>query len=192
MADEARTYSSPENRSNDNRIIWFFGRSGSGKTTLASQIVQHYAGLGISCLWLDGDRVREGLSRGLGFSIEDRLEHHRRIIEMANIAIEQGFIVVISAIAPLVSIRSQIDQLSSTKITWIYLDPGESTCRARDTKGLYSRGTPGQFTQLFESPVNELIGLQLNTAIYGVEYCIKKIITLLESPATVEPVTFNI
>ena len=81
-------------------IIWLFGRSGAGKTTLASLLVDQYRAMGTPCLWLDGDRVRQGLSQELGFSPADRMENHRRIIEVANIAEEQGLGVIVSANVP--------------------------------------------------------------------------------------------
>lgn len=192
MEGDSNQISAPLYKLSDKRIIWFFGLSGSGKTTLASQVFDHYKRLGIPCLWLDGDRVREGLSSGLGFSKEDRLEHHRRIAEVAKIASEQGFTVVVSAIAPLVSIRSRVNDLLGNTITWIFLEPGESICKSRDTKGLYSSVSRNQFTQLFESPLNKSVHLHLNTGAYGVEHCVKKVLDLLNAKEPFEHATFNI
>ncbi len=148
-----------------NKIIWLFGRSGAGKTTLASQLVDRYKDLGIPCLWLDGDRVRQGLSRDLGYTPTDRMENHRRIIEVANIAKEQGLQVVVSAIAPKVTIRSKVNELAASPIAWIYLETDETTCRLRDSKGLYSSPPTETFKQLFEPPSEEAILLQLNTSL---------------------------
>ena len=87
------------------RIIWLFGRSGAGKTTLASLLVDQYRSIGTPCLWLDGDRIRQGLSQELGFSPSDRMENHRRIIEAANIA------KFVSRAIPQVLVRNRDDQV---------------------------------------------------------------------------------
>ena len=91
------------------RIIWLFGRSKAGKTTLTSLFMDRYEALGIPGLWLDGDRVLQGLSQELGFSPSDLTGNHRRIIEVANIAEEQWLEVVVSAIAPEGFIRSKVN-----------------------------------------------------------------------------------
>jgi adenylylsulfate kinase-like enzyme len=120
--------------------------------------------MGTPCLWLDGDRIRQGLSQELGFSPSDRMENHRRIIEAANIAEEQGIQVVVSAIAPQQSIRSKINELTKIPVAWIYLDTDETTCRHRDTKGLYAATQGGNFSQLFEPPTPGSVLIQINTS----------------------------
>lgn len=146
------------------KIIWLFGRSGAGKTTLAALLVERYKALGIPCLWLDGDRVRQGLSQELGFTPADRMENHRRIIEVANIAEEQGLQVVVSAIAPKEFIRAKVNELAKSPVAWIYLETDESTCRRRDTKGLYAATPNGNFSQLFEPPAAGSVLIEINTS----------------------------
>ena len=146
------------------RIIWLFGRSGAGKTTLASLLVERYKALGIPCLWLDGDRVRQGLSQELGFTPADRMENHRRIIEVANIAEEQGLQVVVSAIAPKEFIRAKVNELAKSPVAWIYLEIDENTGRRRDTKGLYAATPNGNFSQLFEPPAAGSVFTEINTS----------------------------
>ena len=161
------------------RIIWLFGRSGAGKTTLASLLVDQYRAMGTPCLWLDGDRIRQGLSQELGFSPSDRMENHRRIIEAANIAEEQGIQVVVSAIAPQQSIRSKINELAKIPVAWIYLDTDETTCRQRDTKGLYAATQGGNFSQLFEPPTPGSVLIQINTSAEDISASKTKILSVL-------------
>lgn len=164
------------------RIIWLFGRSGAGKTTLASLLVDQYRAMGTPCLWLDGDRIRQGLSQELGFSPSDRMENHRRIIEAANIAEEQGIQVVVSAIAPQQSIRSKINELAKIPVAWIYLDTDETTCRQRDTKGLYAANRGGNFSQLFEPPAPGSVLIQINTSAEDISVSKTKILSVLGIP----------
>ncbi len=164
------------------RIIWLFGRSGAGKTTLASLLVERYKVLGTPCLWLDGDRVRQGLSQELGFSTADRMENHRRIIEVANIADEQGVQVVVSAIAPNHSIRSKVNELAKSPVAWIYLESDETTCCQRDTKGLYAATQGGNFSQLFEPPVSGSALIRINTSSEDVYVSKAKILAVLGIP----------
>jgi adenylylsulfate kinase-like enzyme len=100
----------------DLKLIWLFGRSGAGKTTLATRLADRYRSLGIAYLWLDGDQIRQGLSQDLGYTPNDRLENHRRIIEIANIACEQGLQVVVSTIAPEEAIRAKVNELARCSV----------------------------------------------------------------------------
>lgn len=164
------------------RIIWLFGRSGAGKTTLASLLVDRYKTLGVPCLWLDGDRVRQGLSRELGYSPDERLENHRRIIEVANIAEEQGLQVVVSAIAPREFIRSKVNELAKSPVAWIYLETDETTCRRRDTKGLYAASEGPSFSQHFDPPAHDSVLIAINTSSEDVLASEAKILSALGIP----------
>jgi len=164
------------------KLIWLFGRSGAGKTTLAAKLVDRYRSLGIPCLWLDGDQVREGLSQDLGYTLNDRMENHRRIIEVANIACEQGFQVVVSAIAPQESIRSRVNELAKNRINWIYVDTDEDTCRQRNTKGLYSTPQNGSVNQFIGPLSTEKILLHLNTSSEEIELSKTRVFSILHLP----------
>jgi len=165
-------------RSNQ-KIIWLFGRSGAGKTTLAAKLVDRYRSLGIPCIWLDGDRVREGLSQDLGYTPNDRMENHRRIIEAAKIASEQELQVVISAIAPEEAIRAKVNELAKYSVNWIYVDSDENTCRQRDTKGLYSTPENNSVSQFFGPSSTESILLRLNTSLESIDVCQSRIFSEL-------------
>ena len=165
-----------------NKIIWLFGRSGAGKTTLAALLVERYKALGIPCLWLDGDRVRQGLSQELGFTPAERMENHRRIIEVANIAEEQGLQVVVSAIAPKEFIRAKVNELAKSPVAWIYLETDENTCRRRDTKGLYAATPNVNFSQLFEPPAAGSVLIQINTSSEDIDVSETKILSVLDFP----------
>lgn len=155
--------------SSSKQIVWFFGRSGAGKTTLAKRLVDRYRSLGIPCLWLDGDRMRQGLSQDLGYTPNDRMENHRRIIEAANIACEQELQVVVSAIAPTEAIRAKVNELAKCSVNWIYVDCDENTCRQRDTKGLYSTPENNSFSKFFGPSFVERVLLHLNTSLESIE-----------------------
>lgn len=150
------------------KIIWLFGRSGAGKTTLASKIVDRYNALQIPCLWLDGDRVRQGLSNDLSYTLTDRMENHRRIIEVASIAYEQGLNVVVSAMAPTETIRAKVNELAKSAIDWIYIDTDEKTCSQRG-KGAYSSHQNGSSIPFCGPNSTEKIKLHLNTSLEGIE-----------------------
>lgn len=161
------------------KIIWLFGRSGAGKTTLATRLVDQYRSLKIPCLWLDGDRIREGLSQDLGYTPDDRMENHRRIIELANIACEQGLQVVVSAIAPKEAIRAKVNELAKCSVNWIYVDSDENTCRQRDTKGLYSTPQDNSVSQFFGPSSAERILLHLRTSSEEIEMSKRRVFSEL-------------
>lgn len=116
------------------------------------------------------------------------MENHRRIIEVARIAQEQGLQVVISSIAPTASIRSAVNQLARSPVDWIYVETDEKTCQQRDTKGLYAATSNGNFSQLFEPPAADSTMLNINTSRENISTSKIKILSALgilnESPAT--------
>jgi len=162
------------------KLIWLFGRSGAGKTTLAKRLADRYRSLGIAYLWLDGDRIRQGLSQDLGYTPNDRLENHRRIIEIANIACEQELHVVVSAIAPEEAIRAKVNELARCSVNWIYVDSDENTCRQRDTKGLYSTPEKNSVDQFIGPSSTEIILLHINTSLECIETSQSRIFSELD------------
>ncbi len=147
-------------------VIWIFGLPSSGKSTLAGGLAARLRGTGCPCLILDGDALRGGLCRGLGFTEEDRSENLRRAAEVALLAARSGIQVVVAMITPLASQRAMIDGvLHGVEVRWVWADCPVEVCRSRDVKGLYHRQQTGELTGLtgadglFEPPGPEALRL---------------------------------
>jgi len=134
------------------RIFWLFGRSGAGKTTLAKRLRDGLTDREIPIFYLDGDEMRSGLCSDLGFSSEARLENHRRVAEVARLAADQGFNVVVSTMAPQHSQRDIVKKVLAGRLVWIYVHAPLNICIERDPKGLYKRATAGKVTGLLDFP----------------------------------------
>jgi adenylylsulfate kinase len=150
-------------------ILWFTGLSGSGKSTLANALEQRLFELGHHTYLLDGDNVRHGLNKDLGFSDADRVENIRRIGEVAKLFVDAGLIVMTAFISPFRSDRDMVRKLvGEGEYLEIFVDTPLEVCEARDPKGLYKKARAGQiknFTGLdspYEAP--ERPELTLNTA----------------------------
>lgn len=121
-------------------ILWFTGLSGSGKSTIANLLERKLHASGQHTYILDGDNVRHGLNRDLGFSPEDRIENIRRVAEVAKLMAEAGLIVLVSLISPYRAERAMARQLADTdEFVEIFVDTPLEECIARDPKGLYAR-----------------------------------------------------
>lgn len=139
--------------------IWFTGLSGAGKTTLSQALAEALRSQGHNIEILDGDVVRQNLSKGLGFSKEDRDENIRRIGFVSHLLTRNGVIVLVSAISPYRKIREEVRQRVGDFVE-IYVNAPLQVCEARDVKGLYKRARSGEikgFTGIndpYESPLN--------------------------------------
>lgn len=130
-------------------VFWIFGLSGSGKTTLATDLIVHLRGEGRPVLSLDGDVLRAGLCRGLGFTDADRTENLRRAAEVAKLSADAGIIVVAAFITPLTSHRQLVAEIiGRPRLSLIFADAPLETCRLRDTKGLYAGAAAGRVAHL--------------------------------------------
>ena len=166
----------------DTKVLWLTGLSGSGKTTLA-EILDDYLkdGQYSTCCLLDGDVIRGGLNKDLGFSDEDRKENIRRIGEVVKLFYNSGVTVISAFISPFESDRNFVRSLiPKGDFVEIFLDCPLSVCEERDVKGLYKMARLGEiknFTgidSVYEIPSNpEII---LDTSNLTVEECIKKIL----------------
>lgn len=156
---------SPEMRSQllkqKGSTIWLTGLSGSGKSTVAKELERQLMEQGHLCYILDGDNVRHGLNRDLGFSMEDRKENIRRIAEVAALMNEAGLIVITSFISPYLSDRSDArDVIGMERMIEVFVDTPLEVCEQRDPKGLYKKARSGEITQFtgvsdpYEPPVN--------------------------------------
>jgi adenylyl-sulfate kinase len=127
------------------QVVWFYGLSGSGKTTLSRAVAEKLKELNLSCLILDGDELRQGLSKDLEFTLEDRYKNVERAAEIARLACSQGIIVLVAMISPTKGIRSSAkDIIKPLPYTEIFLDRSLEGVIKRDVKGLYARAKSGE------------------------------------------------
>ncbi len=127
------------------QIVWFTGLSGSGKSTIANLLEKRLTAEGKHCYILDGDNVRHGLNRDLGFTEADRVENIRRIAETARLMADAGLIVIVSFIAPFRNERRMArDIASDIPFHLAYVDTPLAICESRDVKGLYAKARRGE------------------------------------------------
>lgn len=167
-------------------ILWFTGLSGSGKSTLANALEARLFELGYHTYVLDGDNVRHGLNKNLGFSPEDRTENIRRIGEVAKLFVDAGVIVLTAFISPYRDDRQMVrNLLADDEFVEIFLDTPLSVCEARDPKGLYKKARAGEiknFTGIdapYEPPLN--CEVTLNTAEGSVEETVERLFSWLKA-----------
>ena len=129
-----------EQKSQQPRLIWFTGLSASGKSTIAGALEQILTQQGYHTYLLDGDNVRHGLCRDLGFSDADRKENIRRVGEVAKLMLDGGLITLAAFISPFREDRRIVrDILPSEAFIEVFVDAPLQTCRERDPKGLYAK-----------------------------------------------------
>jgi adenylylsulfate kinase len=151
------------------KVIWLFGLSGSGKSTLTTALEHRLFEQGFTTTLLDGDNLRDGLNKGLGFSDTDREENIRRVAEVSKLFLQSGLICLNSFITPRESLRELARSIiGEENLIEIYVECSFETCQKRDVKGLYKKAQSGQvphFTgstaSAFEPPVRA--HLTLNT-----------------------------
>ena len=141
------------------RLIWFTGLSGSGKSSIANILEKKLQAMGRHTISLDGDNVRHGLNRDLGFTKADRVENIRRVAETSKLMVEAGLICITSFISPFASERSMARNLMSEgEFVEVFIDTPLEVCEQRDVKGLYAKARAGElpnFTGIsspFEAP----------------------------------------
>lgn len=126
------------------RVLWLTGLSGSGKSTFANALEQRLHAQGLRTYILDGDNLRQGLNRDLGFSAADRVENIRRVAEVARLMLDAGLIVMTAFISPFRAERAMARQLiGEDRFLEIYMDTPLAICEARDPKGLYRKARAG-------------------------------------------------
>ena len=126
-------------------VLWFTGLSGAGKSTIANLVEKRLHAQGRHTMVLDGDNVRHGLNRDLGFTEADRVENIRRVAEVAKLFVEAGMIVLVSFISPYRAERMLAREcVEAGEFIEIYVDTPVDECRRRDPKGLYQRADAGQ------------------------------------------------
>lgn len=167
-------------------ILWFTGLSASGKSTIAGAVEQALFELGHHTYLLDGDNVRHGLNKDLGFSDADRVENIRRIGEMAKLFADAGLIVLTAFISPFRSDRRLVrDLVEVDEFVEIHMATPLSVCEQRDPKGLYQKARRGEiknFTGIdseYEAP--EAAEVTLNTAECDISECVAQVIDYLRA-----------
>ncbi|WP_419745373.1 sulfate adenylyltransferase subunit CysN [Xanthomonas phaseoli] len=148
------------------RVLWFTGLSGAGKSTVANLVDKRLHALGYHTFILDGDNVRHGLNRDLGFTDEDRVENIRRVAEVARLMADAGLIVLVSFISPFRAERQLArERFEQGEFVEVFVDVPLAVAEARDVKGLYRKARAGQipnFTGIdspYEAPQNPEIHL---------------------------------
>ncbi|MDV6253336.1 adenylyl-sulfate kinase [Vibrio sp. EA2] len=157
-------------------VLWFTGLSGSGKSTVANAVESKLLSLGKHSYLLDGDNVRHGLNKDLGFSDDDRVENIRRIGEVAKLFVDSGAIVLTAFISPFIADREQVrDLMAEEQFLEVFIDTPLEVCEQRDPKGLYKKARAGEiknFTGIdskYEVPLSPEI--HVKTAGKSVEEC---------------------
>ncbi len=173
-------------------IVWFTGLSGAGKSTVANIVESELVRRGCHTYLLDGDNVRHGLNKDLGFTAADRVENVRRVGEVAKLFIDAGLIVLCSFISPFRAERAAVRELvEDAEFIEVYVKAPLEVCETRDPKGLYAKSRAGRlpnFTGIdspYEAP--ESPDLVLDTAATGPEVLAERVTALLETRGIVAP-----
>ncbi|MDG1658435.1 MAG: adenylyl-sulfate kinase, partial [Crocinitomicaceae bacterium] len=142
-------------------VLWSTGLSGSGKSTLADLVEKHLMNLGVHTYILDGDNIRKGLNKDLGFSNEDRTENIRRIGEVSSLFVDAGIVVISSFISPFQKDRAiAAEAVGEDRFIEVYINAPLEVCEKRDPKGLYKKARDGVITDFtgvsspYEAPVS--------------------------------------
>ncbi|HXL59046.1 MAG TPA: adenylyl-sulfate kinase [Chitinophagaceae bacterium] len=166
-------------------ILWYTGLSGAGKSTLANKVEEKLFERGIHTYVLDGDNIRHGLNKGLGFTAEDRKENIRRIGEVAKLFVDAGAFVSTAFISPYQDDREMVRSIVEPgEFIEIYVYAPLEICEERDPKGLYKKARAGEikhFTGIddpYEAPANP--ELLINTGENNLETCAATIMKYLE------------
>lgn len=163
--------------------VWFTGLSGAGKTTITQAVAEKLRSRSCKLEILDGDVVRENLTKGLGFSKADRDENIRRIGFVSHLLTRNGVIVLVSAISPYREIRQEVKEKIGDFVE-VYVNAPLTVCEERDVKGLYKRARAGEiknFTGIddpYEAPLNPTI--ECRTDLEELEESVAKILNKLE------------
>ena len=126
-------------------VVWLTGLPGAGKSTIANQVELELHGLGVHTTLLDGDNIRRGLNRDLGFTDDDRVENIRRIAEVARLMADSGLVVIVAFISPFRADRRMAREIAGQeRFCEIFVDTPLHVAEARDPKGLYRKARKGE------------------------------------------------
>jgi adenylylsulfate kinase len=168
----------------ESTVLWFTGLSGSGKSTIANAVAKELYNRNIRSYVLDGDNIRHGLNKDLGFSEEDRTENIRRIGEVSKLFVDSGQFVLTAFISPFRADRQIVrDLLDEGEFIEVYIKCPIEECEVRDPKGLYDKARKGiikDFTGIdspYEEPEQPEIILESDQ--YSIEECVEQVIGYL-------------
>lgn len=163
------------------RCIWFTGLSGAGKSTVANLLEKHLHAQGRHTYLLDGDNIRHGLNRDLGFTETDRVENIRRVAEVAHLMVDAGLIVLVAFISPFRAERRMARELFAPgEFLEVFVDTPLAECERRDAKGLYAKARRGElknFTGIdspYEAP--HAPDVHLHTGAESPEACVRLVL----------------
>lgn len=165
------------------RVVWLTGLSGAGKSTLAKGVQFACNESSMPAVILDGDDIRTGLSRGLGFSDEDRTENIRRIAEVARLLRAQGVTALVAAVTPLRKHRALARDIVGEPFCEVFVDAPLSVCEGRDVKGLYAQARRGEILQftgvsdVYEPPLDP--DLLIDTSTCDIPTAVHRLISWL-------------
>jgi adenylylsulfate kinase len=170
---------------NQSCIVWLTGLSGSGKSTIAVELEKTLWSRGVRSYILDGDNIRHGLNKNLGFSPADRTENIRRIGEVAKLFVDAGVLAITAFISPYRADRDQVRALvPAGDFVEVLVECPLDVCEGRDVKGLYKKARAGQIPEFtgisapYEAPLTPELTLQ--TASQSVEQSVAQILEYLE------------
>ena len=177
-------------RGHRSAILWFTGLSGAGKSTLANAVNGALFEQGLACYVLDGDNVRHGLCRDLGFSDADREENIRRIGEVAKLFLDAGVVVLTAFVSPFKADRDRARALVEPgDFIEIHCAADLDTCEQRDTKGLYAKARAGEIKEFtgisspYEAPASP--ELRVDTGSQSLEDSVTQVLTYLQSSGVI-------
>jgi adenylylsulfate kinase len=173
-----------EMKGHSSKVIWFTGLSGSGKSTVAGKLEEELFKKGWHTYLLDGDNVRMGLNKGLGFSLEDRTENIRRIGEVSKLFVDAGVVVLSAFVSPLREDRDFVRSLfPNGEFVEVFVECPLEICEQRDVKGLYAKARKGEiqdFTGIsspFEEPLKPEV--VIHTATESLSASVEKLVKYL-------------
>jgi adenylylsulfate kinase len=173
-------------RGHRSAILWFTGLSGAGKSTLANAVNSALFEQGLACYVLDGDNIRHGLCKDLGFSDADREENIRRIGEVAKLFVDAGVVALTAFVSPFKADRDKVRALVEPgDFIEIHCAADLAVCEQRDTKGLYAKARAGEIKEFtgisspYEAP--EAPELLVDTGSQNLEACVAQVLAHLQA-----------
>jgi adenylylsulfate kinase len=170
-------------------LLWYTGLSGSGKSTIANAVDRKLFELGCHTYLLDGDNVRHGLNKDLGFNDTDRVENIRRITEVSRLFLDAGLIVGTAFISPFIADRVKARELAGERFIEVFVDTPLEVCEQRDPKGLYKKARAGDISHFtgisspYEAP--EQPEVHLKTDEMSIEEAAEQVVQYLKGKGIV-------